>query len=109
MNNHQRGTMPTPTRSFERPGTDHDVLAGSQPREIRLMVVDDHPAVRVGLVQLLAGQLDFDVELVCPDAEGAVAQAELVSVDVAIVTTTSGAETAFGFADGSSSWPSRLA
>ena len=49
------------------------------------MVVDDHPAVRLGLVQLLEGQLDFDVELVCVDAEGAVAQAELVGVDVAIV------------------------
>jgi DNA-binding NarL/FixJ family response regulator len=85
MNNHQEGTMPTATHPFERASADHSRVADSQPREIRLMVVDDHPAVRLGLVQLLAGQLDFDVELVCIDAEGAVAQAELAHIDVAIV------------------------
>ncbi len=77
--------MLTAAHSFERAGTDHSRVADSQARELRLMVVDDHPAVRLGLVQLLAGQLDFDVEAVCIDAEGAVAQAELASIDVAIV------------------------
>jgi DNA-binding NarL/FixJ family response regulator len=77
--------MPTATHLFARTSTDHSRAADSQPREIRLMVVDDHPAVRLGLVQLLAGQLDFDVESVCVDAEGAVARAELANIDVAIV------------------------
>lgn len=77
--------MLTATHPIERAGAARDRVADSQPREIRLMVVDDHPAVRLGLAQLLAGQLDFDVESVCIDAEGAVAQAELAHIDVAIV------------------------
>jgi DNA-binding NarL/FixJ family response regulator len=85
MNNHQGGTMLTATHPSERASAVHSRLADSQPREIRLMVVDDHPAVRMGLMQLLARQLDFDVESVCIDAEGAVAQAELANIDVAIV------------------------
>jgi two-component system response regulator DevR len=77
--------MLTLTRPSQPAGHDHSPVPDPQLTEIGLMVVDDHPAVRIGLVQLLAGQLDFDIELVCVDAEGAVAQAELVNVDVAIV------------------------
>src|ERR1700756_5141340 len=54
-------------------------------RTTRLMVVDDHPAVRFGLVQLLAGQPDFNVEEVCIDADSAVAHATATHVDVAVV------------------------
>jgi two-component system, NarL family, response regulator DevR len=77
--------MPTATHPLERANTDQSHVADSHSRQIRLMVVDDHPAVRLGLVQLLAGQFDFDVESVCVDAEGAVAQAGLANIDVAIV------------------------
>lgn len=77
--------MLTATHPIERASAVHSRVADSRLREIRLMVVDDHPAVRLGLVQLLAGQLDFDVESVCIDAESAVARAELANIDVAIV------------------------
>jgi DNA-binding NarL/FixJ family response regulator len=77
--------MPTATHPSECASAVHRRVAASQPREIRLLVVDDHPAVRLGLVQLLDGQPNFSVESVCIDAEGAVAQAELANIDVAIV------------------------
>ncbi|MGO9320098.1 MAG: response regulator transcription factor [Solirubrobacteraceae bacterium] len=77
--------MLTATRAVEPDHLDRDVAPDSRRRQIRLLVVDDHPAVRLGVVQLLEGQRDLSVEVVCIDAEGAVAEAELVDVDVAIV------------------------
>ncbi len=73
------------TRTAEPEAVDRHEVPDSRLRQLRLMVVDDHPAVRLGLVQLLEGQRDFSVEVVCIDAECAVAQAELTGVDVAIV------------------------
>jgi len=58
--------------------------SSTRPR-IRLMVVDDHPAVRMGLVQLLEAQPDFDVRAVCINAEAAIAQATAQEIDVAVV------------------------
>ena len=83
--------MLTVTRADERDSVDRDsapdLAESPNPhlRQIRLLVVEDHPVVRLGLVQLLEGQLDFSVEVACIDAEGAVAEAELLGVDVAIV------------------------
>jgi DNA-binding NarL/FixJ family response regulator len=77
--------MPTATRADAPGSVDRSGEPDSQPRQIRLMVVDDHAAVRLGVVQLLEGQRDFSVEVVCVDAEGALAQAELTAVDVAVV------------------------
>jgi two-component system response regulator DevR len=57
----------------------------STARQISLMVVDDHPAVRWGLVQLLDGQRDFRVAAVCMNADGVVARAEAERIDVAVV------------------------
>jgi len=57
----------------------------AQRRVLRLLVVDDHPAVRVGLVGLLADQADFEVVSVAETGERAVADAERTFVDVAIV------------------------
>jgi len=54
-------------------------------RPIRLLVLDDHPAVRMGLVQLLESQPDFAVRAVCVNAGGAVAQAIAHQIDVAVV------------------------
>src|SRR5664280_865255 len=77
MNSDQGGTRLAATRAVERDSIDNDGVRDLQLRHIRLMVVDDHPAVRLGVVQLLEGQRDFSVEVVCIDAESAVAQAEL--------------------------------
>lgn len=77
--------MLTVTTAVGRASLDSDGMRDFEPRHIRLMVVDDHPAVRLGLVQLLEGQQDFSVEAVCIDAEGAVAEAELQQVDVAVL------------------------
>jgi DNA-binding NarL/FixJ family response regulator len=68
----------------------HEVAGGGQPtgssrRALRLLVVDDHPAVRVGLQRLLEDEPDFEVVAVCETAEGAIARAESESADVAIV------------------------
>jgi len=41
--------------------------------------------VRLGLVQLLEGQPDFSIEAVCIDAEGAVGEAEVKQIDVAVL------------------------
>lgn len=51
----------------------------------RLLVVDDHPAARTGLRQLLEDQPDFKVVAVSDTAEGALAAAETHPIDVAIV------------------------
>jgi DNA-binding NarL/FixJ family response regulator len=64
---------------------DRNGMAAPALRRTRLMVVDDHPAVRFGLVQLLAGQSDFSVEAVCVDADSAVARAMATPVDVVVV------------------------
>ena len=54
-------------------------------RQTRVLVVDDHPAVRWGLVQLLEDQPDLEVAAVATTAEVAVGQAEAEAVDVAVV------------------------
>ena len=54
-------------------------------RPTRVLVVDDHPAVRWGLVQLLEDQPDLEVAAVATTAEVAVGQAEAEAVDVAVV------------------------
>ncbi len=77
--------MLTVTRAVAPDSRDRDSVPAPQRRQIRVMVVDDHPVVRLGVVQLLEGQRDFSVEVVCIDAEGAVAEAELHGIDVAIV------------------------
>jgi len=55
------------------------------PKQVRLMVVDDHPAVRWGLEQLLEAQPDFSVSAVCISADGVLARAQAERIDVAIV------------------------
>jgi two-component system, NarL family, response regulator DevR len=65
--------------------SDRNGASDPTPRQIRLLVVDDHPAVRMGLLHLLEGQRDFSVGAMCVDAAGAVAQAEVERIDVAVV------------------------
>jgi DNA-binding NarL/FixJ family response regulator len=85
MNYDQGGAMPTVTRATEPHSGDRDGVTDSTRQQIRLMVVDDHPAVRWGLLQLLEEQRDFRVDAVCINADGAVAQAEAERIDVAVV------------------------
>lgn len=51
----------------------------------RLVVVDDHPAVRAGLRELLANEADFDVVAAVDTAEAGIEVAKRESIDVAVV------------------------
>lgn len=51
----------------------------------RLLVVDDHPAVRTGLRELLADVADFEVVDALATAEAAIGVAERERIDVAVV------------------------
>lgn len=55
------------------------------PGRVRLLVVDDHPAVRAGLQQLLRDQADFEVPAAVATADEAMAVAEREPIDVAVV------------------------
>lgn len=55
------------------------------PGRTRLLVVDDHPAVRAGLQQLLDDQTDFKVAAAVATADDALAVAERQPIDVAVV------------------------
>ncbi len=57
---------------------------GSQTR-VRLLVVDDHPAMRAGLRELLAEEVDFEVVAVAASAEAALEIAGREPIDVAVV------------------------
>jgi DNA-binding NarL/FixJ family response regulator len=75
----------TATRAAEPGSVDRSGTPDSRRRQIRLMVVDDHTAVRLGVAQLLAGQDDFAVQLVCIDAEDAVWPTTAPDIDVAVI------------------------
>jgi DNA-binding NarL/FixJ family response regulator len=77
--------MDTPGQSSWAAQLDNERTATATLRPIRCLLVDDHPAVRVGLVELLAAEGDFEVVEAVASAESAVALAERVEVDVAIV------------------------
>jgi DNA-binding NarL/FixJ family response regulator len=51
----------------------------------RLLVVDDHPAVRAGLRELLADEVDFEVVAAVATAEDGVEIAKREPIDVAVV------------------------
>jgi len=51
----------------------------------RLLVVDDHPAVRAGLRELLAGEADFHVVAAVGSAEAGMDIAKREPIDVAVV------------------------
>ncbi len=59
--------------------------AGAIATPIRCLLVDDHPAVRVGLRELLSAEPDFEVLDAVATPEAAVAFAEHTRIDVAIV------------------------
>jgi DNA-binding NarL/FixJ family response regulator len=69
-----RPTKPRPPNESDHPR-----------RPLRLLVVDDHPAVRAGLRQLLDDQADFEVAAAVATADEALAVAEREPIDVAVV------------------------
>ena len=62
-----------------------EVLLNGAVSRLRLLVVDDHPAVRLGLLQLLDDQPDFVVVDAACSAEEARSLAEREPIDVAVV------------------------
>lgn len=58
---------------------------GDQFTQLRVLVVDDHPAVRMGVRELLEDQHDFVVVDAVASAEAALSLAERERIDVAIV------------------------
>lgn len=70
---------PSPTPPAER------LPAGRPLADVHCLVVDDHPAIRVGLRELLAAEPAFEIVDAVASAEAAVAVAERWRVDVAIV------------------------
>ncbi len=60
-------------------------LKVSARRNLRLLLVDDHPAVRVGLQRVLEDEPGFEVVATCTTGESAVSRAEATEVDVAVV------------------------
>jgi DNA-binding NarL/FixJ family response regulator len=77
--------MLTQTQATTENGSKGSHPRAASSRRTRLLVVDDHPAVRLGLRQLLEDQPDFEVVAVSETAEGALAEAESHPIDVAIV------------------------
>ncbi len=73
------------TEGSDNGGLESQRVTDSTRRHIRVLVVDDHPAVRQGLGQLLEDQPDIEVVAMSTTAEAAVAQAEHEGVDVAVV------------------------
>src|SRR5437899_3152779 len=83
--NDEGGTMLAPKRGAGRGSGDRNGATERGPKQVRVMVGGDHPAVRWGLEQLLGAQRDFSVNAVCISAEGVLARAEAERIDVAIV------------------------
>ena len=75
--------IPATESATRRAGDEGRPLAPGAP--IRLLVVDDHPAVRRGLSELLEDQPDFRVIAAVGTGEEAMAVAERETFDVAVV------------------------
>ena len=83
--------MVTVQEHSEREIDAYAVRSNGGPTRLRVLVVDDHPAVRLGLLQLLEDQPDFDVVDPACSAEEARSLAEREPIDVAVVDYQLGA------------------
>jgi DNA-binding NarL/FixJ family response regulator len=83
--NDEIATQLTPERDARYESHDRNGANDSAARQVRLMVVDDHPAVRWGLERLFEEQPDLTVAAVCIGADGVLARAEAERIDVAII------------------------
>ncbi len=77
--------MLTVTRQSEHRHAGESRRIHSTSRPVRLQLVDDHPAVRRGLAQLLEDQPDLRVLAISATAAQAIEQAKHGRIDVAIV------------------------
>jgi DNA-binding NarL/FixJ family response regulator len=77
--------MTNPLAELQSPRRLSDDHSDSASSPIRCMLVDDHPAVRLGLRELLADEPGFEVLDAFASAEAALAFAERTRVDVAVV------------------------
>lgn len=77
--------MATVQEQPERTTSPYAVPANGDRTRLRVLVVDDHPAVRLGLLQLLDDQPDFDVVDAACTAEEARSLADHERIDVAVV------------------------
>jgi two-component system NarL family response regulator len=75
--------MTSIAQNFTLAGREHS--NGEVVNPIRCIVVDDHPAVRLGLAELLAAEPDFRMLDSFQTAEAAFAFAQRTSVDAAVV------------------------
>jgi DNA-binding NarL/FixJ family response regulator len=66
-------------------GSTYTELHETQAAQTRLLIVDDHAAVRAGLRDLLKDEGDFDVVAAVASAEAAMSIAEREPIDVAVV------------------------
>jgi DNA-binding NarL/FixJ family response regulator len=69
----------------ERATAPYPLGSSDDATRLRVLVVDDHPAVRLGLLHLLDDQPDFDVVDAASSAEEARSLAEREPIDVAVV------------------------
>jgi DNA-binding NarL/FixJ family response regulator len=77
--------MPAPTEDSRQRDAGDGRAIGTAARPIRVQVVDDHQAVRRGLVELLEDQPDMQVTGVSATATAAIAQAGCGQIDVAVL------------------------
>ncbi|MGH3264238.1 MAG: response regulator [Trebonia sp.] len=59
--------------------------SGAPPQPTRLLIVDDHTAVRAGLRELLEDEEDFEVAAAVASAEAGISIAECEPIDIAVV------------------------
>jgi DNA-binding NarL/FixJ family response regulator len=72
--------------SSSRPGVTSERVHGDSPeRPVRVLIVDDHPAVRAGVAGVLAAEPDVDPVAAVATAGDAVAEARRLTPAVAIV------------------------
>jgi DNA-binding NarL/FixJ family response regulator len=74
-----------PMRAVVQPTAREQREQEPEPARIRVLVVDDHPAVRIGLRELLEAEEDFVVVDAVATAEDAMDVAERAWIDVAVV------------------------
>ena len=81
------GTAPRPdARGAERaPDTGGEASDRTRPSVIRLLIADDHPAVRVALVELFDAIDDIHVVGACADGSEVTPTAELTEPDVVLM------------------------
>jgi two-component system, NarL family, response regulator DevR len=85
MNSDRGGAVLSATAAANRNGGAREGREDPPARQIRVLVVDDHAAVRLGVVQLLEGHDDFSVQIVCNDVEDTVARTASSDIDVAVI------------------------